>query len=116
MTLGTVFGSTVQCGSPLAVAQTPNRNGCGVGAKPRAWSGLKPSWPVNVTVKPQPDPGTSPVVDTRLAVGTLKVMKREMALALIATVPSVLLCASMYRCPNPCTSISLLQAALESIA
>ena len=40
---GTVFGSAVQWGSALAVAQTPNWNGCGVGAKLRARSGLKPS-------------------------------------------------------------------------
>ena len=49
--------ANVQCGSALAVAQTPNRNGCGVGWKPRAWSPLKPSWPVSTTVKPQPGPG-----------------------------------------------------------
>ena len=46
MSLGTVAGSTVQCGSWLAVAQTPNWKSCGVDWKPRAWSGLKPSCPV----------------------------------------------------------------------
>ncbi len=54
---GTVPGSNVQCGSVLAVAQTPNWKSCGVGWKPRAWSELKPSWPVSTTVKPQPGPG-----------------------------------------------------------
>ena len=90
MALGTVAGSTEQIGLVPPGAQTPNKNGCGVAAKPRAWSGLKPSWPVSTTVKPQPDPGVP-----RLAVGTLKVMKREMALALMFTVPNVLLWASM---------------------
>ena len=54
---GTVLGLTPQCGSLLAVAQTPNWKSCGVGWKPRAWSELKPSWPVSTTVKPQPDAG-----------------------------------------------------------
>ena len=72
----------MQCGSPLAVAQTPNRNSCGVGWKPRAWSLLEPSWPVRTTVKPQPGPGVP-----RLALGTLKVMKREMAFAEIVDRP-----------------------------
>ena len=81
---GTVPGSTVQCGSALAVAQTPNWKSCGVGWKPRAWSALKPSWPVRTTVKPQPGPGVPSD-----AFGTRKVMKREIGLALIATVPSV---------------------------
>jgi hypothetical protein len=44
---------------------------------------------VSTTVKPQPDPGV-PSDDF----GTLKVMKREIWLALIATVPSVVPCAS----------------------
>jgi hypothetical protein len=69
---GTRPGSKVQCGSELAVAQTPNWNSCGVGAKPRALSGLKPSWPVRTTTKPQPGPGVP-----RDAFGTLKLMKRE---------------------------------------
>ena len=54
---GTVAGSAAQMGLVPPGAQTPNRNGCGVGANPRAWSGLKPSWPVSTTVKPQPGPG-----------------------------------------------------------
>ena len=40
---------TCSAGSALAVAQTPNWKSCGVGWKPRAWSGLKPSWPVSTT-------------------------------------------------------------------
>ena len=102
---GTVAGSTVQSGSVLAVAQTPNWNCCGVDWKPRAWSGLKPSCPVRTTVKPQPGLGW-PSVDF----GTLNVMKREIAFALIETVPTVAPVASTYRCPNPCTSSRRLHA------
>ena len=60
MAFGTLAGSKVQCGSELAVAHTPNWKSCGVGWKPRAWSGLKPSWPVSTTVKAQPDAGVPP--------------------------------------------------------
>ena len=90
MAFGTVFGSTVQCASVLAVAQTPNWKSCGVGAKPLAWSGLNPSWPVSTTVNVQPDVGVPSV-----AFGTLNVMKREIWLALIWTVPNVVPLASM---------------------
>ena len=45
--------------------------------------GLKPSWPVRTTVKPQPGPGWP-----RVDLGTLKVMKREIGFAEIETVPS----------------------------
>ena len=76
-----MFGSKVQWGSLLEVAQTPNWKLCGVDAKPRAWSGEKPSWPVITTVNVQPGPGC-PSDDF----GTLKVMKREIWLALMATV------------------------------
>jgi hypothetical protein len=62
-------GRNVQCGSALAVAQTPNWKSCGVGWNPRAWSGLNPSWPVRTTVKPQPAVGVP-----RLAFVTLNVM------------------------------------------
>jgi hypothetical protein len=82
----------VQCGSLLAVAQTPNWNSCGVGAKPRARSPLNPSWPVRTTVNPHPGPG-EPSEDF----GTLKVTKRETAFAEIETVPSVAPVASTYR-------------------
>ena len=50
----------MQCGSALAVAHTPNWKGSGVGWKPRAWSGLNPSWPVSTTVKDHPDAGVPP--------------------------------------------------------
>ena len=63
MALGTLFGSNVQCGSALAVAQTPNWNAWGVGWKPRAWSALKPSWPVRTSVNRQPDAGV-PRIDS----------------------------------------------------
>ena len=79
-----MFGSTVQCGSLLAVAQTPNWKSCGTVWNPRAWSELNPSCPVSTTVKPQPLVGVP-----RLAFGTRIVMNREIALAEIAAVPSV---------------------------
>ena len=50
-------GRPCSAGRELAAAQTPNWKSCGVGWKPRAWSELKPSWPVSTTVKPQPGPG-----------------------------------------------------------
>src|SRR5436305_227375 len=62
MTLGTVAGSTVQIGLGSPAAHTPNVNGCGVAANPRAWSELKPSWPVRATANAQPDP-TVPKAD-----------------------------------------------------
>ena len=65
-------------------AQTPNWKSCGVAWKPRAWSGENPSWPVSTTVNPQPEVGVPP----RLAVGTLKVIVREIALAEIVIVPT----------------------------
>lgn len=57
MTLGAVAGSAAQIGEAPPGAHSPNRKGCGVGAKPRAWSGLKPSWPVSTTVNIQPEVG-----------------------------------------------------------
>src|SRR5215510_7861419 len=54
---GTVFGSTEQIGAVPPGAHTPNRNACGAGAKPRAWSELNPSCPVSTTLNPQPGPG-----------------------------------------------------------
>ena len=55
---GTVFGSTVQCGSVLAVAQTPNWN---VLRRRREAAGLvaalNPSWPVSTTVNAPAAPG-----------------------------------------------------------
>src|SRR5260370_23269367 len=64
---GTVPGSTEQIGAVPLGTQTPNRNGCGVGANPRAWSGLNPSCPVSTTVKPQPEPGV-PKTDSGSAI------------------------------------------------
>jgi hypothetical protein len=47
MAFGAVPGSIPQMGLTTdAEAHSPNRNGCGVGANPRAWSGLNPSLPV----------------------------------------------------------------------
>jgi hypothetical protein len=60
-------------GSALAVAQTPNWNSCVVGVKLRALSGLKPSWLVRTTTKPQPGPGAGIAIETLLeASGSLR--------------------------------------------
>src|SRR5258708_863858 len=64
---GTVPGSTKQIGAVPPGAQTPNRNDCGVGANPRAWSPLNPSCPVSTTVKPHPGPGV-PKADSGSAI------------------------------------------------
>src|SRR5260370_40875233 len=105
MAFGTVAGSAVQWASVLGAAQTPNWYGCGVGAKPRAWSALNPSWPVSTTVNPQPEAGVPPSA----AWGTLKLMPRESAWALMLTVPAVAPCASVEVWPKPCTSLRRLQ-------
>ena len=52
--LGTVLGRRCRCGSALCCGADAELEGLRVGAKLRAWSGLKPSWPVRTTVKPQP--------------------------------------------------------------
>src|SRR5260370_29519733 len=111
MAFGTVAGSAVQWASVLGAAQTPNWYGCGVGAKPRGWSALNPSWPVSTTVNAQPEAGVPPSAD----LGTLKLMTREIALALMLTVPAVAPCASMKRWPKPCTSMRRLQAELPAM-
>jgi hypothetical protein len=54
---GAVFGLTAQIGLVPPGAQTPNVNWPGVAVNARAWSGLKPSWPVSTTVNVQPGPG-----------------------------------------------------------
>ena len=109
---GTEPGSTAQMGLPPPGAHTPNRNGCGVGAKPRAWSGLKPSWPVSTTVKTQPGAGWPSA-----ALGTITVMKREIALADTATGPSdAPLASTNTGAANPCASSRLLHAEPGAIA
>src|SRR5213594_2779304 len=50
---GTLLGGNVQIGAVPPGAHTPNWNSCAVGWKPRAWSLLKPSWPVSTTLKPR---------------------------------------------------------------
>src|ERR1700761_6687214 len=55
--LGTVPGSTAQIGLGLPAAHTPNEKSCGVAANARAWSELKPSWPVSTSPKDQPAAG-----------------------------------------------------------
>src|SRR6516165_5910123 len=81
---GIVAGSAEQIAAVPPGAQTPRLNGCGVGMKVRAWSDENPSWLVSTTVNPQPDPGCPSD-----AAGTLKLMNREMAFALIVTWPRV---------------------------
>src|SRR5215510_8661906 len=81
---GAVPVSIPQIGLTTVVeAHRPNRNGAGVGANPRAWSGLNPSWPCSTTVKVHPGPGVpSAASDTNI------VMYREAWLAETDTVPS----------------------------
>ena len=67
---GTWPGRTCSAGRRSPSAHTPNWNPCGVGWNPRAWSGLKPSWPVSTTVNAQPAAGVPPSA----AFGTLNVM------------------------------------------
>src|SRR3954452_15338926 len=103
MALGTPPGANVQWGSLLAVAQTPNANGCGVGAKPRAWSGLKPSWPCSTTVNTQPVPGWPSAV-----FGTVTRIDRVAWLAVTVADPSGAPDASTNTGPaKPCASIRL---------
>jgi hypothetical protein len=56
ITFGTVPGSTEQIGLAAPLTQTPKLKPWGVAVKARAWSGLKPSCPVRVTVNTQPEP------------------------------------------------------------
>ena len=75
-------------------------------AKPRAWSGLKPSCPVRTTLKTQPGAGCPSA-----AFGTTTVMNRDTALADTATLPSEWPVVSTNTGPaKPCTSMRLLQA------
>ena len=67
--LGTVPGSTVQCGSTFAWRRRRTGTAVASAAKPRAWSGLNPSWPVRTTVKPQPGPGRAAEARRRDAEG-----------------------------------------------
>src|SRR6202522_1710996 len=52
-----VVGSTAQIGLVPPTAHTPKVYAPGVAVKARAWSELKPSWPVRTTAKDHPAPG-----------------------------------------------------------
>src|SRR5215472_4104699 len=111
MAFGTAPGGNVQMAAVPPGAHTPNRNGWGVGAKPRAWSGLKPSWPVSTTVKIQPVVGWPSA-----ALGTMIVMNREIALADTLTGPSdAPLASTNTGDAKPCTSSRLLHAEAGAI-
>src|SRR6266508_3092376 len=111
MAFGTVAGSTVQCGSFEAVAQTPNANSCAVAAKPRAWSGLKPSCPVSTTANDHTDAGVP-----KAEAGSPIVMVRATAEATTVAPPSERPAASSQTgAANPCTSSRSLQASAGAI-
>ena len=57
MAFGIVPGSAEQMGLVPPGAHTPKRNGCAVGANPRAWSPLNPSCPVSTTANDHPEAG-----------------------------------------------------------
>src|SRR4051812_35631144 len=93
-------------------AHTPNANGCGVDAKPRAWSGLKPSCPVSATVNDQPaagvpnaDPGSA-IVTVRSAVDATTAVGVPTAAPLASTHTGA---------AKPCTSIRCDQASAGAI-
>src|SRR6266536_2722328 len=109
--LGMVPGSAPQIVAVPPGAQTPNRNGCAVAAKPRAWSGLKPSCPVSTTANDHPDAGV-PKADA----GTPIVMVRATAEATTVAPPSERPAASSQTdAANPCTSSRSLQASAGAI-
>src|SRR5215467_10435491 len=104
--LGTSPGSKEQTGAVPPGAQTPNRNGCGVGANPRAWSALNPSCPVSTTVNPQPGPGVP-----NCACGSAMVIVRSLCCASTDAAPTAFPDASIHTgAANPCTSTRSLQA------
>src|SRR5581483_9948271 len=99
---GAVPGSIEQIGDDPPGAHSPNRNACGVGAKPRAWSPLKPSWPCSTTVNTHTAAGCP-----RAAVGTAIVIERDAWLAVTVAAPAELPAASANTgSAKPCTSIS----------
>src|SRR5436190_13880059 len=79
---GAVPGSMLQIGETPPGAQSPNWNGWAVGAKPRAWSGLKPSCPCSTTENVHPLAGWPSA-----AAGTAIVIALEVSLALTPRSP-----------------------------
>src|SRR5262245_64385690 len=103
---GMVDGPAEQIGAVPPGAHTPNRNGCGVGANPRAWSGLNPSCPVSTTLNPQPDPGVP-----NCASGSAMVIAASLREASTNGDPAGLPEASHHTgAANPCASARWLQA------
>src|SRR5204863_2154632 len=110
--LGTVFGSAEQTGAVPPDAHTPKLKSPGVALKPRAWSGLNPSWPVSTTLKPQPDAGVP-----NCASGSAIVIVRSDCSARTDAVPTLWPAASAQAgAAKPCTSIRWLQAPDGAIA
>src|SRR5262245_65853954 len=111
MALGTAPASTPQMGLVPSGPQTPNRNACGVAANPRAWSGLKPSWPVSTTANDHPEPGV-PKADAGSAIVIVLAASEEST----AAVPTEFPFASTHTgAANPCTSIRWVQASAGAI-
>src|SRR5690348_1582084 len=110
--LGTVFGSTEQTGAVPPDAHTPKLKSPGVGVKPRAWSGLKPSWPVSTTLKPQPDAGVPNCASGRAMVIVLSACTASANA--VPTLPPPAL--TQTGGAKPCTSTRWLQAPADAIA
>jgi hypothetical protein len=103
---GTVVGSTAQIGLVPPTAHTPKVYGPGVAVKARAWSELKPSWPVRTTAKDHPAHGV-PIV----ACGSAIVTVPAVCEVVMYGVPSELPEASCQTGEaNPCTSTSWFHA------
>src|SRR4051812_40313633 len=101
----------LQIGETPPTAHRPKSNGCGVGAKPRAWSGLKPFCPCRTTEKTHPPAGW-PKADE----GTAMVIALDVEFALTPIVPRLLPPASTNTGPaKPCTSSRSDQAESEAI-
>src|SRR3954466_12814048 len=99
--LGAVPGSMLQIGETPPTGHRPKSNGCGVGANPRAWSGLKPFWPCRTTEKTHPLVGW-PSADA----GTAIVIALDVEFALTPIVPRLFPPLSTNTGPaKPCTSI-----------
>src|SRR5580700_5782792 len=106
MAFGTALGLKVQMGALLPEAQTPKLNAPGLVVNARAWSGLKPSWPVSTTVKPQPEAGVP-----NCASGSATVIVRSAWTGSAEAVPTLAPEASFQTgATNPCTSTRWLHA------
>ena len=103
---GTPAGSAEQTAAVPPGAHTPNVKPPGVAVNARAWSELKPSWPVSTTLNPQLEVGVP-----NCASGRATVMVRSLPLASTDGVPAAVPPAfTQTGEANPCTSTRWLQA------